>query len=79
MYSETIVKLLEFMKKSGKTQIQVARETGLSGAVISQFINGTYKGNNEEIADSIEKYLVIAYERLESADNTVILCRFKEY
>ncbi len=71
MYSETIVKLLEFMEKSGKTQIQVARETGLSGTVISQFINGTYKGNNEEIADSIEKYLVIAYERLESADNTV--------
>lgn len=71
MYNETITRLLEFMEKSGKTQIQVARETGLSGTVISQFINGTYEGDNDKIADSLEKYLVIATERLESADNTV--------
>ena len=71
MYNETITGLLEFMEKSGKTQIQVARETGLSGTVISQFISGTYEGDNDKIADSIEKYLVIATERLESSDNTV--------
>ena len=35
MYNETITRLLEFMEKSSKTQIQVARETGLSGTVIS--------------------------------------------
>lgn len=71
MYNETITRLLEFMEKSGKTQIQIARETGLSGTVISQFISGTYEGDNDKIADSLEKYLVIATERLESADNTV--------
>ena len=71
MYHETIVRLLEFMEKSGKTQIQIARETGLSGTVISQFISGTYEGDNNKIADSIEKYLVIANERLENADRTV--------
>ena len=71
MYNETITRLLEFMEKSGKTQIQVARETGLSGTVISQFISGTYEGDNEKIADSLEKYLVIATERLESSNNTV--------
>lgn len=71
MYNETITRLLEFMEKSGKTQIQIARETGLSGAVISQFISGTYEGDNDKIADSLEKYLVIATERLESSDNTV--------
>ena len=71
MYNETITRLLEFMEKSGKTQIQISRETGLSGAVISQFISGTYEGDNDKIADSLEKYLVIATERLESADNTV--------
>lgn len=71
MYSETITRLLEFMEKSGKTQNQIARETGLSGAVISQFIGGTYEGDNYKIADSLEKYLVIATERLENADNTV--------
>lgn len=71
MYNETITRLLEFMEKSGKTQIQIARETGLSGTVISQFISGTYEGDNDKIADSLEKYLVIAIERLESSDNTV--------
>ena len=71
MYNETITRLLEFMEKSGKTQIQVARETGLSGTVISQFISGTYEGDNDKIADSLEKYLVIATERLESSDNTI--------
>lgn len=71
MYHETIVRLLEFMEKSGKTQIQIAKETGLSGTVISQFISGTYEGDNDKIADSIEKYLVIANERLENADRTV--------
>ena len=40
MYKKTITRLLEFMEKSGKTQIQIARETGISGAVISQFISG---------------------------------------
>ncbi len=71
MYNETITRLLEFMEKSRKTQIQIARETGFSGAVISQFISGTYEGDNDKIADSLEKYLVIATERLESSDNTV--------
>jgi len=71
MYNETITRLLEFMEKSGKTQIQIARETGFSGAVISQFISGTYEGDNDKIADSLEKYLVIATERLESSDNTI--------
>lgn len=71
MYSETIVKLLEFMEKSQKTQLQIAKETGILNTVISQFISGTYKGDNEEIANSIEKYLVIATERLENVDNTV--------
>ena len=63
MYNETITRLLEFMEKSGKAQIQVARETGLSGAVISQFISGTYEGDNDKIADSLEKYLVIDTEQ----------------
>lgn len=71
MYSETIVKLLGFMEKSKKTQLQIAKETGISNTVISQFISGTYKGDNEEVANNIEKYLVLANERLENIDNTV--------
>ena len=71
MYKKTIIRLLEFMEKSGKTQIQIAKETGISGAVISQFISGTYEGDNDKIADDLEKYLVIATERLENSDRTV--------
>ena len=71
MYKKTIIRLLEFMEKSGKTQIQIARETGISGAIISQFISGTYESDNDKIADSLEKYLVIATERIESSDRTV--------
>ena len=59
------------MEKSGKTQVQIAKETGISGAVISQFINGTYEGDNDKIAYDLEKYLVIATERLENSDRTV--------
>lgn len=70
MYNITVTRLLEFMEKSGKSQIQIARETGISGAVISQFINGTYEGDNKKVTDDIEKYLTIAIERLENADNT---------
>lgn len=77
MYSETIVKLLEFMEKSQKTQLQIAKETGISNTVISQFIGGTYKGDNEEVANSIEKYLVLANERLENVDNTVFYKNLK--
>lgn len=77
MYNETITRLLEFMEKSGKTQSQIAKETGLSGALISQFISGTYEGDNDKIADSLERYLVIATERLENADNTVFYPKLK--
>ena len=77
MYSETIVKLLEFMEKSQKTQLQIAKETGISNTVISQFIGGTYKGDSEEVANSIEKYLVLANERLENVDNTVFYKNLK--
>ena len=77
MYSETIVKLLEFMEKSQKTQLQIAKETGISNTLISQFIGGTYKGDNEEVANSIEKYLVLANERLENVDNTVFYKNLK--
>lgn len=40
--------LAEFMEQSGKTQAQIARETSLSTATVSQFLNGTYNGDNEK-------------------------------
>lgn len=63
MYKQTIQRLTDYMEISGKTQKQVSKETDLSTAVISQFIKGTYKGNNEEIDRVINKYLELVERR----------------
>lgn len=60
MYQEVVKELLDFMKESGKSQQQVAKETALSPTVISQFLNQSYKGNNEEVARTVLKYLEMA-------------------
>lgn len=57
MYKEIIQKVNEYMKSSGKTQKQVAKETGLSAAVISQFLSGSYTGNNQSVSDTLGKYI----------------------
>lgn len=60
MYEEIVKQLAEFMKLFGKSQQQVAKEAGVSTSVISQFLKGTYRGNNEDVAETIGKYLEIA-------------------
>lgn len=56
--------LAEFMEQSGKTQAQIARETSLSTATVSQFLNGTYNGDNEKTAAALIKYLKVAQEQI---------------
>lgn len=56
--------LAEFMEQSGKTQAQIARETSLSTATVSQFLSGTYNGDNEKTAAALIKYLRVAQEQL---------------
>lgn len=58
--------LFDFMAESQKSQRQIAKETGLSTSVISQFLKGIYTGDNSEVAKTINKYLTIARERLNS-------------
>lgn len=65
MYQDVVKELLGFMEESGKSQQQIAKETALSPSVISQFLKQSYKGNNEEVARTILKYLEMA--RLQSA------------
>lgn len=69
--NNTVQKLKEFMTISQKSQNQVAKEIGLSGATISQFLDGTYKGDNKKISSELEKYLILAFQRLSNADKTV--------
>lgn len=56
--------LSAFMSDTGTTQKQIADESGLSAAVISQFISNTYDGNNTRVSEIIYKYLKLAKERL---------------
>ena len=49
--------ICDFMERSGKSQRQISRETGLSTSVISQFLNGCYAGDNEEVAKSVPSCL----------------------
>lgn len=71
MSAETKQSLLAFMEQTGKNQRQIATELGISAATVSQFLSGTYPGDSTGIAESIEKYLVIAKERLTRARGSV--------
>lgn len=70
MYQKVVKELKDFMEKSGKSQQQIAKEIALSTSVISQFLNCTYSGNNEEIARVICKYLELARERMKETHHT---------
>lgn len=56
--------LVEFMQQTDYTQKQISDECGLSAPLISQFVNGTYNGDNQKVADTLNKYLIIAKDRL---------------
>ena len=68
---DTKTELKEFMELSGKSQRQISKETGLSTSVISQFLDGTYTGNNEKVDQTIKQYLTVSKERLNSVQTTV--------
>lgn len=63
--------LISFMEKSKKTQKQLSNELGVSTSVVSQFLNNTYTGNNEEIANIILKYLSVSKERLNNVQTSI--------
>lgn len=63
MYKELMQRLTDFMNISGKSQKQISKETTLSTSVISQFLKGTYNGNNEEVAKILTRYLELADKR----------------
>ncbi len=69
MFEETRQAIADFMGQSRKSQRQLSKETGLSTSVISQFLNGTYTGDNEEVAKTIGQYLAVGKERLNSVSD----------
>lgn len=68
---DTRTELKEFMELSGKSQRQISKETGLSTSVISQFLEGTYTGNNEKVNQTIKRHLAVSKERLNRVQTTV--------
>ena len=70
MLAETRTALADFIKQSGKSQRQISKETGLSTSVISQFLNGSYTGDNKEVARTIRQYLTISKQRLNTVSDT---------
>lgn len=66
MIEEVRKALIDFIEVSKKSQRQISKETGLSTAVISQFLRGNYTGDNLEVANTINQYLQVGKERLKS-------------
>lgn len=71
MLEETRQMLADFMEQSQKSQRQISKETGLSTSVISQFLDGTYSGNNDKVAQAIEQYLMVGKGRLNGVQSSV--------
>ena len=60
---KTRKQLAALMQQHSKTQKQVSKETDLSTATISQFLDGSYKGDNEKVKTIIDKYIEMTKDR----------------
>lgn len=70
MYEEIRKELSEFLAAQKISQRQAADESGLSAAVVSNFLKGTYTGDNEKVSEALNSWLTLAKERLNSADRS---------
>ena len=70
MFDQTRQELKAFMDESRKSQSQIAKETGISTSVISQFLRDNYPGDNDEIARALQRYLTVGKERLNTLSRT---------
>jgi DNA transposition AAA+ family ATPase len=50
-------KLIEYMTKNNVKQSQISKELGVSKATLSLFINDSYTGDNNDVANKIEQFL----------------------
>lgn len=52
-------RLINYINDTGKSQAVISKKIGLSPATISQFLNDSYSGDNEEIAMMIDSFLYL--------------------
>lgn len=63
--------IIKFMRQTDYTQKQIAGECGISTTLISQFISNTYTGDSQKVANTLNKYLTVAKDRLNHRNSTV--------
>jgi len=61
-------RLVAFMRESGRSQNRVAKALGISSSALSQWISGTYKGDNAAVDAKVDDYLSAIAEEDGSAD-----------
>ena len=55
------------IESEGLSQAGAAREIGISGAALSQWLRGTYKGDSAGVAEAVRKWLATRAERRETS------------
>lgn len=55
--------LTDYISTTKRSQASVSKELGISTAVISQFLAGSYPGSNEDIADKVIQFLELDRKR----------------
>lgn len=59
-------RLFEYLERTGRTQVAVARSIGVSKSVISQWLNDVYPGDNAKLEKSVVSFLEKEAEREKS-------------
>lgn len=60
---QTRQRLTDYISAAKRSQSAVAKELGISGAALSQFLNGSYIGSNEDIAEKAEQFFDLDRKR----------------
>ena len=55
--TEIIEQIKQIIESGEITQVQLARELGMSGAGLSSYLKGKYSGDNDKITQSLEGWL----------------------
>lgn len=61
--TDLCLRLENDIRQNSKTQSQVAKQLGVSGATLPLFLSENYAGNNQELAAKVEQYLALGAVR----------------
>ncbi len=61
------LKIMQYIKESGKSQTAVSKELGVSTAMLSTYLSGTYAGNPETLEGKAEEFFSLREKALVAA------------